>query len=299
LSVGGTVVAVAAVIVLFIVLGHHSTNTSGAYPVTTANPTVVQKVTNVNPSVLAAVGTGKTQTKPTRLGGNSALTGPNGKPEVFYYGAEYCPYCAAERWALIVALSRFGSFSHLSQTTSSSTDVYPSTHTFSFYQSAYTSPYVDFVPLEVQSYQGVSLETPTAAEQQLINQYNPNGSFPFIDLANHYTITGASYDPQVLSNLSWQQIAAALSNAQSPIVQSILGTANYLTAAICEATNQQLASVCQAAPIPQMQQALSSSTGDTGTPGSLASAPVAVLRSSVLGKEPGTVDALLASGQPA
>lgn len=284
MSVGGTVVAVATVIVLFIVLGHNSTNTSGAYPLTAADPAVVQEVTNVSPSVLASVGTGQNQTKPTKISGGSALTGPNGKPEIFYYGAEYCPYCAAERWALIVALSRFGTFSHLSQMTSSSTDVYPSTHTFSFYHSSYTSQYVDFVPLEVQSYQGVSLEIPTAAEQQLIAQYNPNGSFPFIDLANHYTITGASYDPQVLSNLSWQQIAAALSNAQSPIAQNILGTANYLTAAICEATNQQPASVCQAAPIPQVQQALASSTGDSGTPGSLASAPVAVLRSSVLGK---------------
>src|SRR5712692_8559609 len=40
------------------------------------------------------------------------LTG-NGKPEVVYVGAEYCPFCAAERWALSVALSRFGSFSGL------------------------------------------------------------------------------------------------------------------------------------------------------------------------------------------
>ncbi len=34
-----------------------------------------------------------------------------GKPEVLFVGAEFCPFCAAERWPLIVALSRFGHFS--------------------------------------------------------------------------------------------------------------------------------------------------------------------------------------------
>ena len=42
----------------------------------------------------------------------------NGLPEVLYVGAEYCPFCAAERWALIVALSKFGSFSKLHYTKS-------------------------------------------------------------------------------------------------------------------------------------------------------------------------------------
>lgn len=282
LSIGATVAAVVGLMALFLFLGLHATNTSGAYPVTAADPTVMKEITTISPSVLAAVGAGQTQTKPTRVSGASSLRGPTGKPEVFYYGAEYCPYCAAERWPLLVALSRFGSFSHLSQTTSSSTDVYPSTPTFSFYHSTYTSQYLDFVSLEVESYQHVSLETPTADEQQIINQYNSGESFPFIDVANQYTIMGASYDPQVLSNLDWQQIAGALAHAQSPITQSILGPANYLTAAICAATNQQPASVCQAAPIPQVQPSLSGSTGDTGTPGNLLPVPVAVLRSTTL-----------------
>ncbi len=283
LAIGGTIAAVVAVIVLFIVLGHNTTRTPGGYPVTAADPNVVKRVTTVSPSVLASVGSGQTTTRPTKLNGAPPLNGPTGKPEVLYYGAEYCPFCAAERWSLIVALSRFGAFSNLHQTTSSPTDVYPNTHTFTFHGSSYTSQYIDFVPLEVQSYPGVPLETPTAAQQQLINRYNPNGSFPFINIANKYTLTGASYDPQVLSNLSWQQIASALSNPQSPVAQSILGSANYFTAAICSATNQQPASVCQAAPIPQVQQSLNGSTGNTGTPGALLFAPAAVFRSPPLG----------------
>lgn len=281
-SIGGTVGAVAAIVVIFILLGRNSANPGGAYPTMAMDPTVLKEMTTVDPSVLASVGTGQGQTKPTKLSGTAPLTGPNGKPEVLYYGAEYCPYCAAERWGLIVALSRFGTLNHLHQTTSSSTDIYPSTNTFSFYGSSYTSQYLDFVPLEVESYQGVSLETPTAAQQQLINQYNAGGSFPFIDIGNQYTIVGASYSPQVLSNMSWQQIAAALSNAQSAVAQNILGTANYLTAAMCQATNQQPSSVCQAAPIPQVQQALNASTGNTGTPGNVLSVSLAAFRISAL-----------------
>jgi hypothetical protein len=34
---------------------------------------------------------------------------------MLYIGAEYCPYCAAERWPLVMALSKFGTFSNLPQ----------------------------------------------------------------------------------------------------------------------------------------------------------------------------------------
>ena len=49
---------------------------------------------------------------PIRAIKDTALTS-NGKPEILYIGAEFCPYCAAERWAIAVALSRFGTLSPL------------------------------------------------------------------------------------------------------------------------------------------------------------------------------------------
>jgi thiol-disulfide isomerase/thioredoxin len=269
IALGSALVAIAVVIGIFIYISSQ-TPTSNTYPTTPADPTIVQEVTSVNPSVLAAVGTGsgKVANVPKKISGSPPLLkGPTGKPEVFYYGGEFCPFCAAERWSMIVALSRFGTFHNLSQTSSSSTDVYPNTPTFSFYHSSYTSQYADFVPVEGQSYQGVILQQLTPDQQQLVSTYNPGGSIPFIDIANKYTLSGASYDPQVLNNQNAQSIANALSNPQSPIAQSILGTANYLTAAICEATNQQPANVCTAAPIPQVEQALNSASGNNGTQG--------------------------------
>src|SRR4029079_19324163 len=76
-----------------------------------------------------------------------ALTS-GGKPKVLYVGAEYCPFCAAQRWPVVVALSRFGTWSGLRQTTSASGDVYPDPSTLSFHRAAYASDYLSFTGVE-------------------------------------------------------------------------------------------------------------------------------------------------------
>src|SRR5205814_1816051 len=55
------------------------------------------------------------------------LTGASGKPQVLYVGGEFCPFCAAERWPLIIALSRFGTFTGLDATASSESIEFPNT----------------------------------------------------------------------------------------------------------------------------------------------------------------------------
>src|SRR6202042_144933 len=140
---------------------------------------VIHDVTSVPASTLDAVGAGTTYPHPiTRLSGPHLTSA--GKPEILYVGAEYCPYCAAERWAMTVALSRFGTFSNLHFIHSSSTDVYANTPTLTFYKSGYTSKYLTFVPVEW--YSGIPdsksptgykvLQTPTAAQQALFSKYN-------------------------------------------------------------------------------------------------------------------------------
>ena len=147
--------------------------------------------------------------------------------------------------------------------------MYPSTTTFSFYQGTYQSSFIDFLPLEETTNEPDSngghapLQSPTTQEQQLLSTFHPPG-IPFIDIANTYTVTTPGYSPQVLQGFSWDDIAAALSNSSSPVSQGIVGTANYLTAAICDVTNEQPASVCSAAPIPQLEQSLQG-TGASST----------------------------------
>ena len=43
----------------------------------------------------------------------------SGPAQILFVGAEYCPFCAAERWPLVVALARFGRFPVLHDAASS------------------------------------------------------------------------------------------------------------------------------------------------------------------------------------
>jgi hypothetical protein len=251
LLAAGAVVVVIAVVVGFIVFKTNSKSptSSGVSngPTGTALSQVVAETTSVPASTLAAVGAGSVTTPPKAVTGSPLTSG--GKPETLYIGAEYCPYCAFERWGMVVALSRFGTFSGLHTVHSSSTDVYPNTPTFTFYGSSYTSKYVTFTPVEETTNipQGngyTPLQSPTAAQQALMAQYNPSGSIPFVDFGNKYTIVGASASPQVLAGKSWAAIASSLHDPASPIAQAVLGTANYMTAALCKMTNDQPATVC-------------------------------------------------------
>lgn len=254
LLIGGILLGIALLVGIFLYLANQQSN--GVVQGKT-DATVLKMVTTVKPSVLAEVRTGGVQNSLKGTPVNTPLLkGPKGKPEFFYYGAEFCPYCAAQRWAVVVALSRFGTFTQLLETTSSSTDSYPNTATFTFYHSEYTSPYIDFVPLEAQDRQGGTLQTPTADQQQLLNRYQVNG-YPFTDIADRYLISGPMYSPDILTGLSQKDIASQLANPGSNVTQNILGSANYLTAALCATTQNQPASVCTADPIPSIEKSLS------------------------------------------
>jgi hypothetical protein len=252
LITAGSVVAVLAIVAGFLIFKAtnkpSSPSASGSNSVLgTALPASVKNdIASVPASTLNAVGTGSVLTyNPTPISAikDTALTS-NGKPEMLYIGAQFCPYCAAERWAMAVALSKFGTFSSpLHGIHSSSTDTDPSTPTLSFYKSTYTSKYLVFTSVENETVAKTLLETPTSAEQALWNKYNPN-AYPFIDFGNKYVIKAPSYDPAVLSGMTWAQVAQALSDPSSKAAQGADGAANLITAAICKMTNGQPGNVC-------------------------------------------------------
>jgi thiol-disulfide isomerase/thioredoxin len=263
--ISAAVVAVLIVVVIFVFAAYKPGGgaQSGSGTAQTAPTSVVSAVTGVSSQVSSAVGTGGLADPLQAVSGAAILKGSSGKPELLYMGAEYCPYCAAERWSMIVALSRFGTFKNLGLTTSSSTDVYPNTATFTFYKSSYSSPYLSFASVEETTRNPQTpLQTPTAQQQQLMSQYDAppysqsSGGIPFVDIGNQYVTSGAGYSPQLLAGLSQQQIAAKLSNPHDPVTQAIVGNANYLTAAICQMTGQQPGAVCSSASIQHIEQQL-------------------------------------------
>ena len=153
-----------------------------------------------------------------------------------------------------------GTFSNLSATHSSTSDVFPDTKTFSFYGSTYTSPTIDFVSVEEQTNQVVgntygALQAPTASESSILSRFDvahytsEPGSIPFLDIGNQYLTIGASYTPQVLAGLSMEQIAAQLNNPSSVVATAIDGAANEITAAITKITGDQPSNVANSAAI--------------------------------------------------
>ncbi|HVC27738.1 MAG TPA: DUF929 family protein [Nitrososphaerales archaeon] len=215
--------------------------------------TVLNYLSGVSTSTLNQVGKGASGvSSPVPTTGSATPLTLNGKPEVLYLGAEYCPYCAAERWSMIVALDKFGNFTGIQYMQSSATDTLPSTPTFTFVNANYTSKYISFVTIEQQDRNYNALQTATAAETSLLNTYDPSGGIPFVDFANSYVITAVQYSPAALrvggiataAPYNWTQVAPQLNNASSPIAQNVDGAANGIISAICKIDGGAPSSVC-------------------------------------------------------
>jgi len=258
---GGAAVIVVVLIVVFIIVGSKSSSTTqtGFGPVPSS---VLSAVTNPSDSVVAAVGTGGQPGNLNRLSGSTVLKDADGKPQIIYVGAEYCPYCAAERWNIVMALARFGTFSNLQEMMSSSTDVDPNTNTLTFHGSTYSSSIVDFQAVELQDRNRQPFESPSAQVSQIFSSVNRPpytalaGGFPFLDVAGRFTLRATSYDPALLRGLTWDQIASDLSAGSSPVAQAIVGNANYLTAAICTVTDNKPTSACSSSVIQNIEATL-------------------------------------------
>ena len=169
----------------------------------------------------------------------------DGKPGVLYVGAEYCPFCAAERWPFVVAMTRFGQFTNLQAASSGAPpEAYPNTATLSFHGSSYTSQYLGFSGVETQTNTNQPLDKLTADQQKIFDTYNPGGSIPFIDYGGKATANGSSVDPAIFKDKTQAQIATEIADPSTTISKAVLGSANVISARLCQLTNNQPANVC-------------------------------------------------------
>jgi hypothetical protein len=249
------VAGLALVVVAFLIYRWYTTPVAPAAPSQDTTTQVITIITTLPASEFEAVGQGTANNLIKPVSG-TPVTGATGKPQLLYIGAEYCPYCAAQRWPLIIALSRFGTWTGLETTTSSSTDVYPNTVTFTFKHAKLTSQYIDFRSVETTDRDQNPLQTPSASDQQLMTKYNPSGTIPFLDYTNLYGSTGAYYSPDVISGMSWLAVADSVQQADSTQAKTIVGSANLITAAICKMTADQPSTVCSSATIQNLEKNL-------------------------------------------
>jgi hypothetical protein len=179
------------------------------------------------------------------LSGVHNLTGfpvftKGGNPILVYVGAEYCPYCAVQRWSLIMALMRFGNFTGLEYMSSALNDGDYSTFTFS--NSTYQSSYLAFQPYEIYTRNGTPLQALPTNYTSGFAQYGVS-SFPFLNFADEYYISGSILDPAILGTMNQSQIIASIL-AGNTVGSEIRQAANVITAVICETTGNKPSIVC-------------------------------------------------------
>ena len=256
------VVLVLLIVVVLIVLKVTRGATAVPPPAVARAPaSVVAAVTSLPPALFdtveAPAGAGP---MPQVLSGQPALVA-GGLPEVVFVGAEFSPFSASARWAVVAALSRFGSFSALGSTSSSPDEVFPRTVTFTFDGASYRSRYVTFTTVEAygDSLSATApagfpmLHEPSAAVAALLHRYDGGGSsgagamLPFLDVGNRVLFAGAGVGvpPGLLRHKSMSQVAAAIGDATTPLSQAVIGAADEISAALCAATGGQPAAVCQ------------------------------------------------------
>jgi hypothetical protein len=238
----GIAVVIGAVYYIFSV--RSSMGTLEKYRDQPANPQVLVEMqqASMNNSLANKIGVGIASRLPTLVTGAPLVI--DGRPGVVYVGGDFCPFCAITRWGLIVALMRFGNFTGLHYTTSSTKDVFPDVATFSFYNSSYSSPYITFDSVELATANDTPLQKPDGLETAVMNAYAGSGGIPFIDFGNRSVVSGTLVTPIIIQGKDWQQITSVLQESNSTVAAGVIGSANIFTAQICMLTNNTPASVC-------------------------------------------------------
>jgi hypothetical protein len=283
-AAGGLAVVVIAAIALASILGSKGSGEpapaegayrpppAGTYQLPAGAVSLVEgvPVSALIASARAQLGRGQV-TAPEKLPPAAPVLSPGGRPEIMFICAEYWSKCAAERWALVMALSKFGTFTTLKGTTSSATGASPKTPTFSFYSAAYSSKYLTLVTDELETNTDVGggeyplLQPPTSQEMTTMKAWDrapyttTTLSLPFAYMGGKFLLTTAQYDASAISQTSFQAAASIMSSGTDPVSRHAEAAAGYLVADFCALTRGQPARVCSQVP--------SNLTGISASPG--------------------------------
>lgn len=183
-----------------------------------------------------------------------------GKPVVFFMGGQFCPFCAADRWAFVKATSRFGAWTNLRPLHSQGgVDGFASLPTYNLVGAHYQSRLISLRHKEVADVSGNALESLDGLESRLVNSYDPGGSIPFTvagGSSGQYTV-GLAFSPGLLKGQSFDRLRRAVaSGVSNPTVRAIDAEADAMTALLCKLTGGKPAAVCSVASITALRNRL-------------------------------------------
>ena len=159
----------------------------------------------------------------------------SGKSLVFFMGAGFCPFCAAERWAIVNALNHFGSWTGLVETASADHDEkYLNIPTVSFAGAKYQSDYVEFVGRETAERNFEPLQELDEKDYEILDTFNPDQIIPFLLIDGQFMQVGAGYSPQILEGMDHAKVRAELTISGSPVGKAMKTEIDNITALVCK-----------------------------------------------------------------
>lgn len=169
----------------------------------------------------------------------------SGKALVFFMGAGFCPFCAAERWAIVHALSHFGTWEGLAEDRSAGHDEkYLNVPTYNFARAKYASQYVEFVGRETADRNFEPLQELDEKDYEILDTFNPDQIIPFLLIDGQFMQVGAGHSPQLIEGLEHSKVRSELDNAGSGIGKAINAEIDNIEALVCKSIGGK-AKICE------------------------------------------------------
>lgn len=166
---------------------------------------------------------------------NEPLKRSSGKSLVFFMGAGFCPFCAAERWAIVSALNNFGKWEGITESTSAGNDEkYLNIPTLNFAQPKYTSNYVEFIGRETADRNFEPLQELSEKDHEILDTFNPDHMIPFLLIDGQFMQVGSGYSPAILEGMDHEKVKAELENPLSPVGKTMRAEIDNISALVCK-----------------------------------------------------------------
>lgn len=161
----------------------------------------------------------------------------SGKSLVYFMGAGFCPFCAAERWAIVKALERFGKWEGVVEDKSAGHDEkYLNVPTFNLARAKYSSDAVEFAGKETADRNFEPLQELDDKDYEILDMYNPDQMIPFLLVDGQYMQAGAGFSPELIQNMSHNAVREELAKPGSQINRAIQAEIDNITALLCKST---------------------------------------------------------------
>jgi thiol-disulfide isomerase/thioredoxin len=158
----------------------------------------------------------------------------SGKSLVYFMGAGFCPFCAAQRWAIVEALKNFGSWEGLVEDKSAGHDEkYLNVPTLNFARAKYTSDHLEFIGKETADRNFEPLQELDDKDFEVLDTFNPDQIIPFLLVDGQFMQVGAGYSPKLIEGLDHVKIRTELEDPKSEVGRAMREEIDNITALIC------------------------------------------------------------------